>query len=78
MLNRMGAMRALHIRLKLFDEPVERQRQVLKRGALEHVAELTGAVRRQQMSQIHHPRIARRRDGQHAEYIETEIRQVRQ
>ena len=71
-------MSALHIRLKLVNEPVEGQRLLLKRGALEHVAELARAVGRQQMSHIEHPGIARRRNRNDAEQIETEVGQVGQ
>ena len=60
------------------DELVEGQGLLLDEGALKHVAQLTRAVGRKEMSQIHRSRIARGCDGEDPEQIEAEISQVSQ
>jgi len=72
----VGSPRALHIRFKVFDKAIECQRALMKRRALEHIAQLPCAVGRQKVGQVQSAGITGRCDRQDAEHIKTKVGQV--
>src|SRR5689334_13112987 len=76
MSNRVGPTGLLHIRFKFINELVEDYCAIVKLLSLKDIAQLTGCVRRQQLSDVEVAWSTFRRDGQYSNEIQTEISEV--